>query len=66
MHSQGDKTTILVMWHHRSFVSYYMKINLGWYVPVLLCNIRMGTLINKTTFEEGAYSKGVGLLEGGR
>ena len=42
------------------------------YVPVLLCNIRMGTLINKTTFEEGAYSKGVGqeswvgLLEGGR
>ena len=43
-----------------------MKINLGWYVPVLLCNIRMGTLINETTFEEGTYSKEVGLLEGGR
>ena len=48
MHSHGYKTTVFIMWKYRSFVSYWMEMNLGWYVPVLFYNIRMGTLINKT------------------
>ena len=51
----GHKTTVFVMWHYRLFVSNWKKMNLGWYVSVLLYNIRIGALsrmgapINKNT-----------------
>ena len=41
-----------------------MKMKLGWYVPELLYNIRMGALINKTHLKGALIRKGERLLEG--
>ena len=43
-----------------------MKENLGCYVPVLLYNIKIGALINKTHLKGALIRKGERLLKGGR